>query len=126
MFKYKNKYCSEAGYLLKFSHGIMYDTTLLLKNFNEVPIDLDSAVLENNYIKFSTHIMMFYPNFKYEDWKKHIIQWRYSNDDQIAIMLNKDDSEEDKLQYEKMQEWREWASKLAKKIIQLKDENSNT
>lgn len=126
MFKYKGKYCAEAGYILKFQRGIMFDTILLLEPYSEIPIDLDTATLEEGYIKFSTHIMLYHINFNYEEWKKHIIQWRYSNDDQIAIILNKDDSEEDKLQYEKMQEWREWASKLAKKIIQLKNENSNT
>lgn len=48
--------------------------------------------------------------------KTSIIHSRYSNDDQIAIMLNKDASEEDALYYQKMQEWREFAAKIAKSI----------
>ena len=42
------------------------------------------------------------------------------NDDQIAIMLNKDSGEEsDILRYDKMQEWRDWAGRLARKIIDI-------
>jgi hypothetical protein len=36
-------------------------------------------------------------------------------------MLNKDDSEEDALAYEKMQEWREWSSQVARAIIEKRD-----
>ena len=46
-----------------------------------------------------------------------LIKIRYSNDDQIAILLNKDSSEEDLLKYNKMQEWRDWASILAKAFM---------
>lgn len=46
--------------------------------------------------------------------KTSIIKSRYSNDDQIAIMLNKDESEEDTMYYNKMQEWREFAAYIAK------------
>ena len=56
----------------------------------------------------------------YAEWKTKIIKWRYSNDDQIAILINKDDSEEDIIKYNRMQEWREYAAKLARKIINLK------
>lgn len=48
--------------------------------------------------------------------KTSIIHSRYSNDDQIAIMLNKDASEEDAMYYQKMQEWREFAALIAGKI----------
>ena len=44
----------------------------------------------------------------------------YSNDDQIAIMLNRGRSEQDNMAFEKMQEWRDWAGSLAKKIITLR------
>lgn len=45
--------------------------------------------------------------------KTSIIHSRYSNDDQIAIMLNKDANEKDAVYYQKMQEWREFAAKIA-------------
>ena len=45
-----------------------------------------------------------------------MIKKRYSNDDQIAIMLNAQLSEEDKIYYDKMQEWREFSGYIAKSI----------
>ena len=59
-------------------------------------------------------------NGDYGDYKKAIVQKKYSNDDQIAIILNKDNGlEEDLFAYQKMQEWREWASTVAKKIVEV-------
>lgn len=55
-------------------------------------------------------------SFTKDDVKTSIIHSRYSNDDQIAIMLNKDANEEDAVYYQKMQEWREFAAKIAKSI----------
>ena len=45
-----------------------------------------------------------------------MIKKQYSNDDQIAIMLNAQLSEEDKMYYDKMQEWREFSGHIAKLI----------
>ena len=39
------------------------------------------------------------------------------SDDQIALMLNKDNSEEDAMLYDKMQEWREWSGRFAKEVM---------
>jgi hypothetical protein len=41
----------------------------------------------------------------------------FPNNDQIAIILNKDDSEEDMLLFNKMQEWRRWSGVVAKQIL---------
>lgn len=69
--------------------------------------------------------MLFWNNRKFanrpkqltkDSVKMSIIHSRYSNDDQIAIMLNKDASEEDAMYYQKMQEWREFAAEIAKSI----------
>ena len=45
-----------------------------------------------------------------------MIKKQYSNDDQIAIMLNAQLSEEDKMYYDKMQEWRKFSGHIAKLI----------
>ena len=55
----------------------------------------------------------------YENLKKKFIEWHYSNDNQLAIILNKDNSDEDKVCYDKMQEWRDWSGYLAKKVLKL-------
>lgn len=46
--------------------------------------------------------------------KASIIKSRYSNDDQLAIILNKDEGEKGDMYYRKMQEWREFASVIAR------------
>lgn len=53
-----------------------------------------------------------------EGIKTAVVKTRYSNDDQIAIMLNKDENENSALYYQKMQEWRAFASDLAKKAFE--------
>ena len=45
-----------------------------------------------------------------------MIKKQYSNDDQMAIMLNAQLSEEDKVYYNKMQEWREFSGYIANLI----------
>lgn len=49
--------------------------------------------------------------------KTSIIKSRYSNDDQLAILLNKDEDEKGAIYYQKMQEWREFASEVSKIVI---------
>jgi hypothetical protein len=56
---------------------------------------------------------------EYKDWKKKWVNKQFTNDDQIAIMLNKDDSEEDLFLFNKMQEWRKWSGIIAKKITSI-------
>lgn len=51
---------------------------------------------------------------EYAAVKERIIKSRYSNDEQIAIMLNRERSEEDNVLYLKMQEWREFATEVAR------------
>ena len=59
-------------------------------------------------------------NGDYGDYKKAIIQKKYSNDDQIAIILNKESGlKEDLFAYQKMQEWRGWSATVAKKIVEV-------
>lgn len=50
----------------------------------------------------------------YASIKEHVIKNRYSNDEQLAIMLNKGKSPDGELQYSRMQAWRDFASELAK------------
>ena len=65
-------------------------------------------------------VKFYFSKSYYATVKTEMIKKRYSNDDQIAIMLNKDSGlEEDLFAYQKMQEWREWASTVAKKIVEV-------
>lgn len=53
----------------------------------------------------------------YGEVKREIIKMRYTNDDQMAIILNREDSEEDELSYCRMQLWREFAAEVARAVI---------
>ena len=51
--------------------------------------------------------------------KKYLVNTLFSNDDQIAIILNKDNSDDDMKIYNLMQDWREYFSKLIKEMEAL-------
>ena len=61
-------------------------------------------------------VKFYFSKSDYATVKTEMIKKRYSNDDQIAIMLNAQLSEEDKMYYDKMQEWREFSGYIAKSI----------
>ena len=97
-----NIYYDKNGILLKEPY------LLEMKDFEE--INEGDAELYNNIIK----PLIF--NASYADIKTAIIKLKYSNDDQIALMLNyQDDPEKYYEAYNEMQNWRDKASKLAKK-----------
>lgn len=73
-------------------------------------IDENSVFWENGKLCYSFRVL------DYVTMKTSIIKSRYSNDDQLALMLNKDNGEEGSIFYNKMQEWREWAGWFAKKV----------
>lgn len=56
----------------------------------------------------------------YGSVKTAIIQRRYSNDDQLALMLNRENSEESESLYQKMQEWRNFAAYFARRVTAIK------
>lgn len=92
------------------------------ENIIEKSINIDDLYISGNYARYNDglFIQRVNPKWLYGDYKRDIIKKRYSNDDQIAIILNKDDSIKDQIKYNKMMEWRSFASDLAKKIIDFK------
>lgn len=61
-------------------------------------------------------VKFYFSKSDYVTIKTEMIKKRYSNDDQIAIMLNAELSQEDKVYYNKMQEWREFSGYIARQI----------
>lgn len=122
MFIKSNMIYSEAGYILKCGNRkafqLPYDAS---KEYIEIPIDITNTKIESGMINMDGVVFRNNEKYDYGQWKANIIKKRYSNDDQIAILLNKEDSAEDKMRYDKMQEWREYASALAKKFIELNE-----
>lgn len=111
---------TDAGYYLKRGSSIAYFFEDNGEEIQEITATIDDMKRVGNLLLWSDGCLAqrVIPNGVYADYKKAIIQKKYNNDDQIAIMLNKDSGEEvDLMAYRKMQEWREWSSLVARKII---------
>lgn len=124
MYKIRNKVYSEAGCILIGKSRIGYVFQGELEEFTEQKIIIDDMKVEGNFLLYSNGLILEinYPNLTYEEQKARIVKRLFSNDDQIAIMLNKGRSEQDDLIFEKMQEYRDWAGVLAKKIVALNNQ----
>ena len=81
--------------------------------------DFDEPTISGQFLIMGEIRTLLPEIINYENLKKKFIEWHYSNDNQIAIILNKDSSDEDKVCYDKMQEWRNWSGDLAKKVLAL-------
>ena len=122
MFIKGNMIYSEAGYILKCDNKKAFQLPYnASKEYIEIPINITNTKIESGMINMDGVVFRNNKKYDYGQWKANIIKKRYSNDDQIAILLNKDDSAEDKMRYDKMQEWREYASALAKKFVELNE-----
>lgn len=123
MYKIKNKVYAEAGCILSGESRRGYVFQGEVEEFTEQPITIDDMKVEGNFLLYSNGLILErnYPNLTYEEQKARIVKRLFSNDDQIAIILNKGCSEQDDLVFEKMQEYRDWAGMLAKKIVSLND-----
>lgn len=124
MFTKQGTVYSEAGYYLrhKTKKLITFQHKGELEDYDEFLLD---SIIEfnNGRYYFGNGIGTIKPiKLEYGALKSQIIKMRYSNDDQIAIMLNKDNSEEDALYHTKMQEWRDWSGNMAKLIVNYKIE----
>jgi hypothetical protein len=124
MYKIKNKVYAEAGCILSGESRRGYVFQGEVEEFTEQPITIDDMKVEGKFLLYSngTILERNYPNLTYEEQKARIVKRLFSNDDQIAIMLNKGRSEQDDLVFEKMQEYRDWAGTLAKKIVTLNNQ----
>ena len=120
MFIKNNVVYADAGNILISKTAIGYSLIDDITNIQEQHINLQDMKLEGEFLKYSDGlIVQWYKNLDYTGWKADIIKWRYTTDDQIAIILNKDESAEKLLEYNRMQEWRDWAGALANKILSI-------
>ena len=121
MYKVRDKVYASAGYILHGKNKKGYKFKGELSDFTEKKVVIDDMAINGNLLIYSNgDIVEYYDkNAKYEDLKAKIVKRQFSNDDQIAIILNKDSSPENAELYNKMQEWREWAGILANKIASL-------
>ena len=77
-----------------------------------------NARIDGPLVKWENGLFAALPeSMTYEAIKAKIIKSRYSNDDQIAILLNKSKGPEEELEYQRMQRWRDMASDVAKSAL---------
>ena len=121
MYKVRNKVYAEAGSLLIGKNKRGYVFIGEVSDFSEEAIRIDDMKVEGNFLTYSNGKIreIYTPNQTYEQLKAKYIKRLFSNDDQIAIMLNKERSAEDAELYDKMQEYRDWCGILAKKVVSL-------
>lgn len=122
MYKVRNKVYADAGSILIGNKKVGYVFLGELKEFSEKAIQLDDMRIEGDFLVYSNGRIreLYNPNMTYEQLKAKYVKRLFSNDDQIAIMLNKDRSAEDAEIFNKMQEYRDWCGTLAKKVMSLK------
>ena len=122
MYKVRNKVYADAGNLLIGNNKVGYVFLGELKEFSEKAIQLDDMRIEGDFLVYSNGRIreLYNPNMTYEQLKAKYVKRLFSNDDQIAIMLNKDRSAEDSELFNKMQDYRDWCGTLAKKVMSLK------
>ena len=118
MFTKGNKVYADAGkYLVSKDRRIIaLNITGSINDYDEEelnsPLDIE---IKDGLIYYQNRKLICSPEIMdYAGIKTKMIKLRYSNDDQLALMLNKDNSEEDKMYYDKMQEWREFSGHIAK------------
>lgn len=79
------------------------------------PLDIE---VENGMIFWNNRNFASCPNtLTKETIKTSIIKSRYTNDDQLAILLNRDENEVGAMYYQKMQEWRKFATFIADSVL---------
>ena len=121
MYKVRNKVYAEAGSLLIGKNKRGYVFIGEVSDFSEEAIRIDDMRVEGNFLVYSNGRIreLYNPKMTYEQLKAKYVKRLFSNDDQIAIMLNKERSAEDAELFDKMQEWRDWCGVLAKKVVGL-------
>lgn len=120
MYQIKNKIYADAGYILKYKNKVGFSfKDVDQKDVLETKINLENIQKIGKFVVYSDGLKDYISCTDYGDWKKKWVNKQFTNDDQIAIMLNKDSSEEDLLLFDKMQEWREWCGTIAKKITSI-------
>lgn len=119
MFVKGTKVFADAYKYLKYKNsnsiGFVFEGDL--NDFEELDVVLDIEI-SNNMIFWNNRNFIIIPkHMDYNTIKECIVKLRYNIDDQTAIILNKDIKISGELYYNKMQEYRAFASVLAKKIV---------
>lgn len=122
MYKVRDKVYADAGKILIGKNKIGYIFKGEILDFTEEDIIISDMKVDGKFLVYSNGMVveMYDKKATYESLKAKYVKRLFSNDDQIAIMLNHGRSEDDDMLFDKMQEWREWCGVLAKKVMTIK------
>lgn len=128
MFTKGEKVYADAGKYLVSKDGKRFALNIVGNQEDYIEEELNSPldiVIEGKIIFYHNRRFICAPEIMdYAGIKTKMIKLRYSNDDQLALMLNKDNSEEDTELYNKMQEWRAWSATFAKLVMSKIEETT--
>lgn len=104
MYQIKNKIYADAGCVLKYKNKVAFSfEDVDIKDVLETKINLENMQKIGNFVLYDG-LRDKVVSTDYGKLKSRFINKQFTNDDQLAIILNKDDSEEDLLLFNKMQE----------------------
>lgn len=119
MYQIKNKTYADAGYVLKYKNKVAFSFEGVdINNVLETKINLENIQKIGNFVIYDD-LKDKITTADFAKLKSKFVNKQFTNDDQIAIMLNKDESDEDAFLFSKMQEWRVWAGMIAKEITRI-------
>lgn len=122
MFIYRDKICAGAGcYLVHKTKNVIGLSVPAARysvdDFDEVSFGTLDVRVHNGMVSWGGGKFCNRPKvMTYAGIKTSIIKSRYSDDDQIALMLNRERSAEDAALYDEMQRWRDFAAAAAKAV----------
>ena len=118
---YNNKVIADVGYYLQYQTLCGFSLPLIEgaeytqhKISDDVSIQEGYALIGNKFF------------WSMEDTKAKVIKQMFNYDEQIAIILNRNESEEDKSMFELMQGWRQFVSdriRIARNLINTQNED---
>lgn len=114
MIQYNNRLIPDVGNCFKVGNKYVF-TCAIDDDYEEVEIGEDIVELfTNHYILGGKFEVILSP-----DTKKNLVHQLFSNDDQIAIILNQNFDEEI---FNIMQEWRTYFSSIIQKMKEMKNQ----
>ena len=123
MYSYNKKVYGDAGYYIQKIKSQRAGFCLTLsdddseKDFKQYKLKDTVEKIDDKIVKLSGKF--YFTVYDPDNIKRDLIKLLYNYDEQIAIILNKDESEFGLETYNKMQAWRTYFGNLAKKIKEV-------
>ena len=124
MYRKGNIIYSEAGKYLRFKSFIALQFVgVEEEDITEEELDISKVEIRGSTAIVDRGVLRINMESADKAWlKPYIISLRYTNNDQMGVILNREDSEEGEMLYQKMQEWRRFADSLCKAILDKTNE----